>query len=234
MGAVSYLQHSRYGSGTSVRINNNSDYKTGYSGVHEPTTGYTGTNISCNTTPNACNEYGTSSEITTLWNTDVGRLSSTTANITGVYDMSGGAWEYVMGVMSKDGVPCNGRDSNLNSGFNGVYCNTTGSKTDGIDFPTDSKYYDVYEYATVERKYNRRILGDATGEMGPFAAKMYETKNRQIGSWYADEAWFVHAGVPWFNRGDYYVRGVGAGVFAFAPDYGSVSSTVGYRVVLSI
>ncbi len=45
MGAVSYLQHSKYGSMSSVRINNYSEYKTGYANVLEPTCGYTGKNV---------------------------------------------------------------------------------------------------------------------------------------------------------------------------------------------
>ena len=57
-GAVAYLQHSQYGSHEKVRINNNSNYLTGYAAIHEPTTSYTGTSISCTDTPNACNEYG--------------------------------------------------------------------------------------------------------------------------------------------------------------------------------
>ena len=43
-GAVAYLQHSKYGSQTSVRLNNNSSFITGYQANNEPTCGYTGTN----------------------------------------------------------------------------------------------------------------------------------------------------------------------------------------------
>ena len=43
-GAVAYLQHSKYGSSTSVRINNNSAYITGYAAKNEPTCGFTGKN----------------------------------------------------------------------------------------------------------------------------------------------------------------------------------------------
>ena len=85
-GAVAYLQHSLYGSHTNVRINNNSDYITGYASVNEPTCGYTGDN-------RACNQYGTTSNITQPYNTETGYLASTTGNITGIYDMSGGACE---------------------------------------------------------------------------------------------------------------------------------------------
>ena len=35
------------------------------------------------------------------YNGTYGKLASTTGNITGVYDMSGDSWEYVMGNISK-------------------------------------------------------------------------------------------------------------------------------------
>ena len=162
--------------------------------------------------------------------------ASTTNNYSGIYDMSGGAWEYVMGVMDKDGVPCSGRNEQNHSGFNGPYCNTTGEKTDGIDFPihSESRYYDVYEYATVE-KYSRRILGDATGETGPFAMKQYGTQsNRQVSSWYDDESWFVHSWGPWFIRGSDFSRGMESGMFSFSNAPGATSANVGFRIVLSI
>ena len=237
-GAVSYLQHSKYGSGTSVRINNNEAYLTGYASKKEPTCGYTATNEECNkyesTAPGVDGTY------TISWNRTIsvdvyGALASTTSNITGVYDMSGGAWEYMMGVMkSSNGSLCSGRDATYNSGFNGAYCGITGTKTDGEPFPTNSKYYDVYEYATGNEEYNRRILGDATGEMGPFSTKQYESQNRQVGSWYDDEAWFVATWSPWSVRGARYDGGSYTGVFALHRDHGSVVTWVSFRVILSI
>ena len=109
-GAVAYLQHSAYGSSTSVRINNNSDYITGYAANNEPTCGYTGTN-------EECSKYCNDGTCNTAYPNSV--LASTTGNITGIYDMSGGAWEYVMNVVIDE--ECNiisGRDSINNSGFN--------------------------------------------------------------------------------------------------------------------
>ena len=118
--------------------------------------------------------------------------------------MSGGTWEYVMGVMvDEEGNPMSGRNSLYNSGFNGTFgCPTCDSNTSGLteltggyDFP-DSKYYDTYAYATTDEQYQRRILGDATGEMGPFASTTYLTQTRKIGSWYSDYAYFVFSNGP--------------------------------------
>ena len=229
-GAVAYLQHSKYGSMSSVRFNNNSNFVTGYASVKEPTCGYTGNN-------EECNKYGTDSSVTKAYNTSVGYLASTTGNISGVYDMSGGSQEYMMSVMmDQNGKPMSGRNSLYNSGFNGLFgCPTCDSDTSGltelitgINFPSDTRYYDSYAYAENDETYNRRILGDATGEMGPFATATYGTQKRQIGSWYADEAWFVFSFWPWFNRGyDFYV-GMGAGVFSFGLTYGAIYSTVSF------
>jgi len=237
-GAVAYLQHSAYGSGDSVRINNNSSYLTGYSAVNEPTCGYTGTNESCN-------KHGTSSDITKAYNTTTGYLASTTGNITGIYDMVGCAWEYVMGViLDQSGLPMSGRNNLYNSGFNGTLgcpaCDSDTSgitkKTNGYEWP-DKRYYDTYEYSTSDQHYERRILGDATGEMGPFGTATYTgstgSQNRSIGSWYADQAHFVSSYVSWFVRGGDHTSGLNTGVFAFSRFYGSIAGHISFRVVLS-
>jgi len=242
-GAVAYLQHSAYGSRESVRMNNHSGFLTGYSALNEPTCGYTAAKDDCNkfesTSLNADGVY------TKRYNSSTGYLASTTKNITGIYDMSGGAWEFVMGVMlDESGKPMSGRNELHNSGFNGTYgcpsCDTASgndstktSLTTGIDFP-ESKYYDTYIYGTNSEYYQRRILGDATGEMGPFGTKSYGTQNRKVGSWYVDESWFVYHGAPWFSRGFNWEVGLGAGVFAFVSTGEQASSNGSFRVVLVI
>ncbi|MCI8394410.1 MAG: hypothetical protein HFH86_02895 [Bacilli bacterium] len=233
-GAVAYLQHSKYGSMASVRLNNNSNFVTGYSAVKEPTCGYTGDN-------RECNRYGDSEDITKPWNTSVGYLGSTTGNISGIYDMSGGAYEYVMGLMlDKEGQPMSGHNFKYNSGFSGPFgcpnCNgdTSGltELVDGIPFPSNQKYYDIYLYGEKEENYNRRILGDATGEMGPFVSNTYGTQQRQIGSWYADEAWISHFVEPWIHRGAGYSYGMGGGIFSFISSWGTASPSISFRIVL--
>ena len=234
-GAVAYLQHSKYGSMNSVRINNNENYVTGYAATKEPTCGISGTN-------EECNRYGTTEDITRPYNTSTGYLASTTGNISGIYDMSGGAWEYVMGVMvDKEGKPMSGRNSSYNSGFNGTFgCPTCDSDSSGLtelttgsDFPSDIRYYDLYGYGEKQAIYGRRTLGDATGEMGSFKIASFGTQNRQIGSWYSDEAWFVRHWEPWFKRGASCSDGSGAGVFAFQFGYAHVNDVISFRVVLT-
>ena len=231
-GAVAYLQHSAYGSSTSVRINNNSDYITGYAANNEPTCEYTELN-------EECNRYCNDGTCNTAYPSSI--LASTTGNISGIYDMSGGAFEYVMGVMlDQNRKPMSGRNSLYNSGFNGTFgcptCDndTSGltSLTEGYDFP-DKKYYDTYSYDTTNRQYQRKILGDATGEMGPFANANLLTQHRQIGSWYADQANFVSSYYPWFVRGSDFSRGFETGIFAFSDTYGHAYYIVSFRIVLT-
>ena len=79
----------------------------------------------------------------------------------------------------------------------------------------------------------RRILGDATGEIGPFNKVQYLTQTRNISSWYADYAYFGYSYNPWFIRGGNHASGLDAGTFAFSSEYGRLASWVSFRVVLT-
>ena len=161
------------------------------------------------------------------------QVASTTGNYSGIYDMSGGASEYVMGILlnSDNLFPLSGRDSENNSGFNGPY-SVGGSLTTGIDYPS-KKYYDSYTYVsgTNTQKYQRRILGDGTGEMGPFAFVKSGANNVQVHSWYNDETWFVSENYPWFSRGSSIWYGTNGGITSFL---GSTGPGNAFRIVLAI
>ena len=170
-GAVAYLKQSKYGLGeTDIGINNNSSYTTG-----------------CGATAGSSN-----SSTCEAYNTTNGMLASTTGNIYGVYDMSGGASEYVMGNM----VNSSGAFYASDSGFSSAPA---------------TKYYDAYTYGTSSTDHGRGKLGDATKET-------LATFGRNYGGWYSDYTSFVSSG-PWFKWGGHYNGGSNAGVFAFS--YGS-------------
>ncbi|HIR74951.1 TPA: hypothetical protein IAB95_05590 [Candidatus Ventrenecus avicola] len=191
-GAITYLQHSAYGSATSVRINNNIDYITGYQANNEPTCGYTGNNENCNRycNDNTCNQACPNSV-----------FASTTNNITGMFDMSGGAWPIVMALMFDDTQNViTGREEGYNSGFKGVFADGT-SNTSGKEVP-DSKYYDAYQLSNDFYNYSTRILGDATGELGPFTTHYYAEVNltRIVSSWYYADARFLSESYPFLGE----------------------------------
>ena len=226
-GAVAYLQHSKYGSMSSVRINNNSNYVTGYSAVNEPTCGYTESN-------ETCNKYGTTNDITQPYNTNTGYLASTTGNVTGIYDMSG-MHTFVFTMMynqTKTGI-ITGRSLSDHSGFNGIL-NCSGcvdqKVINGIDLPS-AKYYDLYNFSQDNTDFKNRILGDATGEFGLFYS--FGSFKRLISSWYYDQSYFLKFDCPVFTRGNYYVVGKEAGIFSYGGAVGSSKEHVGFRVVLS-
>ena len=257
-GSVAYLQHSQYGSHASVRINNNSNYLTGYAARQEPTTGYTGTNELCSNNADACNEYGgvrspgEDGEYNTNYFNKASVIASTTGNYSGIYDMSGGAFEYMMSGMDdnstgdgKTGKLASGRHNIYNSGFKGKLtcpsCTDSGVEvnhdilevTEGIELPTDERYFDKYDYSTSTTTYNRGFLGDATKEMGPFQSIEYLTQTRHISSWYNEEAWTVYSSSLWINRGGGCTYGTGAGVFYFSTASGSANSNHSFRLVLA-
>ena len=142
------------------------------------------------------------------YNTTDGMLASTTGNITGIYDMSAYTGTYVMGVMkTSDGTA-------LTYGASGFTTST---------LPFNSKYVDQYEYGTTysnQTAYNRRILGDATGE---------------VHSWYDDIASFVYSDDSWFVRGGSVSVGDPpvAGVFTFVSRGGRPYPYFVFRSVLA-
>ena len=132
---------------------------------------------------------------------------STTGNIYGVYDMSGGAWEYVMG--------------NMKNSSNAFYSSDAGFTT-----APDAKYYDSYKYDTSSTSHARGKLGDATKET-------LATFGNTSGGWYSDYADFPNSSNSWFLRGGYYNLGTLAGVFGFGSNDGASYSGDSARAVLS-
>ena len=154
---------------------------------------------------------GTDPTIMFDWYSTTGLNGSTSGNITGIYDMSGGVWEYVAAYID-----------NLfgDSGF-------TVSNINNYDL----KYFDIYSGMSDTNLYSYRILGDATGEMGPFRHQ----SSLIYGSWYGDTANFVTVTTeaPWFRRGGYAESKEQAGLFHFQRSTGLNNEYRGFRLVLT-
>ena len=122
-GAVAYLTHSKYGrNGTEVTINNNKNYLTGNAGDSVDASG--------SATINA-------------YNTEKGVLASSTGNVYGIYDLSGGSYEYVASYYSGS------TNSNLTN---------NGSQ---LVNETNREYVTAYDGTDVDTDYKQ---GDATKE----------------------------------------------------------------------
>ena len=188
-GAVAYLSKSEYGKETEeVWINNSSSFITGSAGNSASASSNTGTT----------NDY-TSTQ---------GVKASTTGTVYGVYDMSGGAWEYVAGYVNNGNGNLTSYGSSLVNG--------------------DAKTKNVYTKASTdsyENNYqqNKGVYGDA----------VYETSTSGSGatSWYGDYSSFPCSSVPFFVRGGGYNNGSNAGVFFFYYSNGG-GSVDSFRPVL--
>ena len=75
-----------------------------------------------------------------------------------------------------------------------------------------------------EQRHSYRILGDATGELGPF-------KNNSS-SWYNDYANFVTKTNCWFSRGGRAGSKTAAGTFSYATGTGTYDTASTFRVIL--
>ena len=195
-GAVAYLTNSNYGrcSGgtcTEITINNCSTYITG---IGADTVSASSSSTTCTTDANK-------------YNGAKGVLASTTGNVYGVYDMSGGAFEYVMGNMSSTA------DSYT------FYPSSSGFASSWYSNYSNQKYVNTYAYissysnSTTQTGYNAARLGDATGEV--------VSSTGGSGGWYSDYASFPYSSSSWFTRGGYYGSSSNAGVFYFDYDFGN-------------
>ena len=198
-GAVAYLSHSEYGaclggSCGDVAINSNSSYITG----NGPDTS------------SDANEY----------NGDVGMYASTTQNTYGVYDMSGGAEEYVMGnLVGNDGkTMMSGTNSSYNSGYTGIiYDSGNYTSYTGIDYP-NAKYYDKYSWGK-PNELIRSKLGDGI---------------KEVNNWPYDLSMAIIS-EPWFIRGLNYRGGdsqYNSGLFGTTNDSaGEADSNISTRLI---
>ena len=116
--------------------------------------------------------------------------ASSTGNIYGIYDLSGGEFECVMGNMSSE------------SGSYIYYVSQAGSNF--IYDTNTAKYIDTYSFYIYSITNGRARLGDATGEI-----------LLSSGTWDSEYDPFVYKGTPWFHRGGWTDSGSDAGVFNF-------------------
>ena len=184
-GAVAYLSQSMYGKNAEVWNNSNTSFITGMAG----------------SSVNAANE-----ENTNKYNTELGVEASTTGNVTGIYDMSGGSWERVAAYVNNghENLEIYGKSLTMDetpNRYRNVYASTV---SDGSEAKEDD-----YALATPSNGY----YGDA----------IYEISESYSGSscWYGDYSNFPYTDSPFlFRGGDCFVENI-AGVFAFSPAGGA-------------
>ena len=95
---------------------------------------------------------------------------------------------------------------------------------------TDSRYFDIYVDINNSQLWNRRILGDATGEAGPFI--LFSSAPQYKSSMHGEVANFIYSGYYFFYRGSFESAGHLAGVFAFGR--GQNGESASFRITLAV
>lgn len=141
------------------------------------------------------------------WYTPIGQRASTSQNLSGIYDMSGGSWDCVMG-MTNDSV---GNFYPSGSGFTNA---------------PETKYYDAYSYLASGENSTRGLLGDATRET-------LVTNATAAGAWNTDYSYFPIGASNYIFRGGYATHTTNAGIFTYYRHNGAAAKTVSTRIVLT-
>jgi formylglycine-generating enzyme required for sulfatase activity len=193
-GAVTYLSKSSYGQNTNeIWINNANNY----------TTGCAGTSVS---------EAASTTGCINAYNTANGVKASTTGNIYGVYDMSGGAWEFVSAYLNNGGATL-----------------SNGSTITGAA----AQYKDIYSVTTDNQATNYSNAANKKGDA------LYETSSAATGagvSWFGDSANMPYSAGSgsWFIRGARFVSTTQAGPYIFYDAGGVAGANIGFRPVLIV
>ena len=215
-GAATYLSASKYGAGyNGVQINSQSNgYDINSSSSGNDTYGTTGCGPSSNGNTGTYSGGGTlgtqsacsSSDPQRAYNGALGQLASTTNNPTGIYDMSGGGWEYTAASYGSD---------------------LSNSSTSYFSSAAHPPYVNTYNITDMNSCTFATCGGQALYETNDGVGTSYG--NHMWNSQYMD---FRPASSPWFDRGGYYGNGSGAGLFATSNYGGHASSYGAFRVAL--
>ena len=217
-GAVAYLSKSKYGLGNTDIAVNKKSLNNSVTSVYA-VTGYNENN-------NKWNEYiGTNLS------------ASTTGNIYGIYDMSGGTWERTAGIVSNGNGNLYTYGKAIIDEANVTYTvnEETGAVTVNRNTGASTKYVTIYpnndSVATdindgSQKNYeaNTSIYGDAIRETS--------TAGTLSTSWYGDNSFFPALNCPFFLRGGGWENGSYAGLFYFTRVIGHSGYNVGFRSVL--
>ena len=146
---------------------------------------------------------------------------STTGNVYGIYDMSGGAWERTSAY-----IDCI-TDENTSNTY------LTSEEFAKSIYEADDKYKDVYEIALdpTNKKDNYNANSNKYGDA------IFETSIDEINcSWNKDYSAFPDTTAPLFNRGGIYnsARLEYSGIFAFVESRGNVSAQNSFRSILTV
>ena len=225
-GAITYLSASTYGAGlNNVKINGSNNK--GKDGNGRDSLSITGCGPKSATNEgeySGCNAY----------NTKLGQLASTTNNTTGIYDMVGGAWDYIMANLSDNPAQ------------------TTAGKYIKTAVPIKLPYVDLYKDSKAGGKFGVKQAWSTGGPKGYEyiynndvctwvscgGQALHETKRTQIiegdySSWGSDSSAFPDHDFHWSRRGGIFNGGSSVGLFYSGSGSGYSYDSYAFRSVIS-
>ena len=250
-GMVSYLTHSKYGidgkNGNEIAVNNASlnsgDRKrtetAGKSGVDSVygITGMTQGNTNVGETKVKIEEIRALQANTPTptgsmyaWNQKGGVTASTTGNMTGIYDISGGTWERTASYVA------NNHENLLQYGksvaYNGDTLKTESTKYTMV-YPHDSAL-DNTGIANTEENLNKANAANYNKNTKIYGDAIRETSTAGTGreAWNSDYSYFAGLNSPFVVRGGYLWDSSSAGSFSFHRDGGDSAYSDGFRPVV--
>ena len=191
-GAIAYFAYSKYGSDTYKIENNNSK------------------------------EYltGGSKIETEVYNAN--KTQSTTQNYSGIYDLSGGATEFI--------------SSYINNSNQYLALGKTGQGY-MINENTNTKYKTIYSNVNEEQNYNEKnAIANYRANSLKRGDAIFETSSNgyQTTSWNTNSSFFMEYDVPFMIRGGTTADPISAGLFNYSSSNGQANVSQGYRVCLII
>ena len=217
-GAITYLAHSAYGAGINdsyarmTNVNKNGAYPStgndadgedvnsryGITGCGPVSTGSTssysdGTPLDENTieSPTACSTTNTER----AYNGNLGVLASTTNNTYGIYDTSGGAYEYVAGNYTTSTTQTSGSTTYFSTKatepYVDLYKTSNGFGTKPSWSSGSSSWYYNYDVCTFE----------TCGGSSTFETNTQQSVSGSNQSWGGSYSGYVYSSGPWFYRG---------------------------------
>lgn len=204
IGAVIYLAHSKYGRSTAEITMNNCNVNNSAKDVYA----VTGIGADSATATNKDNSNNENNKFNGIY----GKLASTTRNVYGVYDLSGGVNEYTASYI------LNPLGSSNRSNF--------GAKL----VLAEEKNKNVYLYNTSSDTANQNYNANS----GRFGNAVFETSTigSSNNSFFNDYSNFLSGQNSFMLRGGSYFDAEKAGLFSYTSSTGKADSSYGFRVVI--
>lgn len=206
-GAIAYLSYSKFGTDGQRVYTNNVNLNNSVNSIYA-VTGYAGSEVGANPVNTLTGAN--------IWYTQNGQKASSNYNITGIYDLSGGAWERVSSFVSNE--------STERFGYN-VKRDTLNNNNELVS----TKFANIYKIGVSDEREanyvaNSDKIGDAT----------VETSSTGTGStgWNSATSVFPSEELPFFIRGGSYNFTSNTGLFSYGrtPGFGLYDSS--FRAVI--